>query len=614
MSSLRREKFGLPLLQRELTELSARPRTFLTRAVYAVVFFGLIGWQFGEQFSRSNADALLDLGRGRQLFDQLVLWQLGGVSLFMPILTSGAIASEKERGTLSLLMITHLSPMLILIEKLGSRIFVMFTLLLLAVPVTAYAYSMGGIEPIQIAGSFVVLISTTVYVGAFTLVCSSFCNSAAGAVISSFIFGLPFVLLTSGFVLPAISSSGGLGMWITAVVTQMFFTFAFLSVARKTLAMRLEQAPGNLGLEFLRWLDRVWERLNTKYARGVIVAKERQSLPGDQPVTWRESSRKSLGSFRYLLRVFIVIEVPTLVILVIAGPQLDSEVKPTTGLLWTVWILACLVITARVSGVIASERTRQTLDVVLATPMTGRDIVKQHAAGLRKLILVLSAPILTCSLFPLMSYPKFNGQLLLSLFSSTFFVLIYLPLCTWSAMIVGLMIRSQLKAVITATLVLGLWCLAAFLPHEDSVLAPLRLFSVVPAFAILATSVEFIVAPRGGSVTPARVAVIGLRVGGLLVAGYATAAWIFESWQWPLSMIVMPEIFHHPPGLGILLSPAVLPVDLASLSASALESRLRHDHNTLGLVLINFAWYGFLLMLARAICLRKADAWLGRGG
>ena len=119
--SLRREKFGLPLLQRELTELSARPRTFLTRAVYAVIFFGLIGWQFGEQFSRSDADALLDLGRGRQLFDQLVLWQLGGVCLFMPILTSGAIASEKERGTLSLLMITHLSPMLILIEKLASR-------------------------------------------------------------------------------------------------------------------------------------------------------------------------------------------------------------------------------------------------------------------------------------------------------------------------------------------------------------------------------------------------------------------------------------------------------------------------------------------------------------
>ena len=367
-------------------------------------------------------------------------------------------------------------------------------------------------------------------------------------------------------------------------------------------------------MEFLRWLDRAWERLNTKYARGVIVSQEKQSLPGDQPVTWRESSRKSLGSFRYLLRVFLVIEVPTLFILVIAGPQLDSEVKPTNGLLWTVWILACLVITARVSGVIASERTRQTLDVLLATPMTGRDIVKQHVAGLRKLVLVLSVPILTCYLFPLMSYPKFNGQLLLSLFSSTFFVLIYLPLCIWSAMIVGLMIRSQLKAVITATLVLSLWGLATFLPNEDSVLTPLRMLSVLPEFAILAASFEFLVAPRGGSVSPGSVAAVGLRVGGILIAGYATGAWILESWQWPLSRLLLPEIFDDPPGAGIFLSPAVLPVDLASLSVSDLELRLRREHNTLGLVLINFAWYGFLLMLARAICLRKADAWLGRGG
>jgi hypothetical protein len=74
MTILRREKYGLPLLQRELTELSARPRTFITRSIYAVVFFGLIGWQFGEQFSQTDIDALRDLGRGRQVFDQLMMW------------------------------------------------------------------------------------------------------------------------------------------------------------------------------------------------------------------------------------------------------------------------------------------------------------------------------------------------------------------------------------------------------------------------------------------------------------------------------------------------------------------------------------------------------------
>ena len=216
--SLRREKFGLPLLQRELTELSARPRTFLTRAVYAVIFFGLIGWQFGEQFSRSDADALLDLGRGRQLFDQLVLWQLGGVCLFMPILTSGAIASEKERGTLSLLMITHLSPMLILIEKLASRVFVMMTLLLLAVPVAAYAYSMGGIEYAQIAASFLLLISTTCYIGAFTLICSSFCSNATSALVASLVLGVPVLGLAAGFWVACVGFCGCVCGWVWCVL------------------------------------------------------------------------------------------------------------------------------------------------------------------------------------------------------------------------------------------------------------------------------------------------------------------------------------------------------------------------------------------------------------
>ena len=61
MTILRREKYGLPLLQRELTELSARPRTFVNRSIYAVVFFGLIGWQFGEQVSQTDISAQRDI-------------------------------------------------------------------------------------------------------------------------------------------------------------------------------------------------------------------------------------------------------------------------------------------------------------------------------------------------------------------------------------------------------------------------------------------------------------------------------------------------------------------------------------------------------------------------
>ena len=332
---LRREKYGLPLLQRELTELSTRPRTFVTRSIYAVVFFGLIGWQFGEQFSQTDIDALRDLGRGREVFDSLMMWQLIGVCLFMPILCSGAVASEKERGTLQLLMITHLSPWLILVEKLASRVFVMVTLLLLAVPVTAYAYSLGGIEPAQIAGSFVVLVSTACYIGAFTLISSSYCSNATSSLISTFVFGLPFLGLSAGFVIPAISSDGGPGMWTSAVVTQSFFALMFLQLARTALVTRAGQPPKNLGLEFLRWMDRFWNDLNRKYTGGVIVVADQKTLPEDEPIAWRESSKKSLGSFRYLLRVLLAVEIPTLFIIAFNLDLLRADNPVPNGLLWS---------------------------------------------------------------------------------------------------------------------------------------------------------------------------------------------------------------------------------------------------------------------------------------
>lgn len=608
--SLRREKFGLPLLQRELTELSARPRTFLTRAVYAVIFFGLIGWQFGEQFSRSNAEALLDLGRGRQLFDQLVLWQLGGVCLFMPILTSGAIASEKERGTLSLLMITHLSPMLILIEKLGSRVFVMMTLLLLAVPVAAYAYSMGGIEYAQIAASFLLLISTTCYIGAFTLICSSFCSNATSALVASLVLGVPVLGLAAGFVLPAIRSGGQPGQWLTTAFVQLLFVFAFLSLARTALLNRGNQPPKNLGLELLRWTDRFWNNLNREYTGGIIIIRDRSTLPAHKPIVWRESKKKSLGSFRYLLRVLLLVEIPTLFILVLAIPGNISARRFAipAGLLSILWGIACLVVSVRVASILAGERSRQTLDVLLATPMTGKEIIRQHFGGTLKLMLVMSVPILTCYSFRWTAQGWSFPDLIYHL-SSLATVAIYLPLCAWVAMLIGLRIQSQLKAVITTTILIASWIWVGTIRWETQ-----REWELVRLAALILFLAVTIGLPVGRLCLSHRrlIRLTGLATAISIPVGYLCLVWIFESWQWLLNW-EWPTFLRTLPGFGVFVSPAVLVLQQESAFGYAGNSfGLLSDRAAL--VLVNFAWYGFLLMLARAICLRKADTWLGRGG
>ncbi|MDA0587031.1 MAG: ABC transporter permease [Planctomycetota bacterium] len=605
MTILRREKFGLPLLQRELTELSARPRTFVTRSLYAVVFFGLIGWQFGEQFSQTDIDALRDLGRGRRVFDHLMMWQLVGVCLFMPILSSGAVAFEKERGTLQLLMITQLSPWLILVEKLASRVFVMVTLLLPAVPVTAYAYSLGGIEPLQIAGSFAVLFSTACYIGAFSLICSSYCSNATSSLISTFIFGLPFLGLSAGFVIPAISSDGGPGMWASTVVTQTFFVLMFLQLAQTALVMRAGQPPRNLGLEFLRWTDRFWNGLNEKYTGGVIVVSEQATLPEDEPIAWRESHKKSLGSFRYLLRVLLAVEIPTLFIIALNLDFLSSEDPVPSGLLWMVWIIAGLLISARVSSVISGERGRQTLEVLLTTPLTGRDIVRQHYHGILKLLLVLGLPILTC--YPLRwiyseAVESQPDSQLVYICSSLAAIVVYLPLCAWISMLVGLRIRSPIKAMLMSIVGLALWIVGPLF------LVGTPIASYATACLFLALPIGFTLAAllvwtkrRAGTGTAVQAGVFAIFS---LVGVYLVLAWIFTDVEWGLTWIrdiqFSQDFSQDGPGFNVLTGPAVLIV---------WQERAMVPPGT---VVLNFAWYGFLLFAVRGLCLRRADAWLGR--
>ena len=183
-------KFGLPLLARELVEQAARKRTYVIRIGYAVTLFILVLMQPQDAIS-SGQQGLQALGAGAGVFDRLFSWQLLGVFVIMPIITCSAIAHEKERDTLQLLLVTHLRPATILLEKLLSRVLVMSSMLVMSLPMMAYAFSLGGVTENQIYGGMFILLTTTVYVGSFTLMCSSLCSSTVSAFICTILLGLP---------------------------------------------------------------------------------------------------------------------------------------------------------------------------------------------------------------------------------------------------------------------------------------------------------------------------------------------------------------------------------------------------------------------------------------
>ena len=92
-----RFNIGLPLLAKELTEQSARRRTYVIRVVYAVALYGFTLWTFWNQLGSWNSNSFAILGRGRELFEAIAGLQFAGLYLFLPAMTCGVLTSEKER-------------------------------------------------------------------------------------------------------------------------------------------------------------------------------------------------------------------------------------------------------------------------------------------------------------------------------------------------------------------------------------------------------------------------------------------------------------------------------------------------------------------------------------
>ena len=167
-----RYRLTLPLFVKELTEASSRRRTYIVRAVYAGLLF-LLAVLFARDVLFPAGDAFAVLGEGGRLFLTVMFIQFGGVYLFLPAITSGAITAEKERNTLGLLLLTKLTPTKIVVEKYLGRVFPMLCLALLSLPLLAVAYGLGGLAGGLLFEGFVRLVATILMIGAVGIACSA---------------------------------------------------------------------------------------------------------------------------------------------------------------------------------------------------------------------------------------------------------------------------------------------------------------------------------------------------------------------------------------------------------------------------------------------------------
>ena len=516
----RRPRFGLPLLAKELVEIANRRSTYILRVLYALTLFGFVLYFYWQHTYGQSGLPYEILGSGDQLFDRIVEIQMWGIYILTPLLTASSIAGEKERDTLQLLFLTRLGPWTILFEKLLGRLVPMSAYVLLTMPVFAVAYSLGGVETSQIVLAAVAMGMAMLHAGVVSLFCSTWCRTTANAFLMTFaVLGISYLVpivalrllfdhdtlqsvaiqlapslgatavMPGGVPLPLLSGNdlavlhvpasllagdeltrNVLGFGATAPAAtwriwvqlgpMLLYAVFFLLLARRSLVRRAHLAPRNVLLRMFRAADAILHRWNERLTRGIVLVNDQGVLPENAPIHWRETRKRALGTFRYLVRVLVFLEFPALLFgLVAATAGVRTARSPAlSALIGLFWGIAILGTAVRAATLFAAERSQSTLDVLLTTPMRASDMLREKVRALHRFLLVLATPLLTSYVLHTATMaaivPVFDW--IAYFLGAVVTMAIYLPLVCWTGILCGLRATSQTRALFTTLAVLVL--------------------------------------------------------------------------------------------------------------------------------------------------------------
>ena len=464
---------SFPLLIKELTEQSARKRTYVLRFVYATFLLLAFALVY-QQSARFMSDQSLGMiGKGGDLFEALFYCQYWAILLLMPALAAGSLTSEKEQGSLTILLLTDLGPWELVLQKWLSRLVTVGSFLLLSMPLMGLCYAFGGLEAERLVLGIYILLLICMQTAAVAIALSAWCRGSIVALLGTYSF---LLVMYAGPALWNFISEGGNWsgtnqlepFWpgnllfsgknaflksIESSIPILLSIIAALSFARWALPRRAQITGSGLFLSLFRRLDVLFERGDAKLGR----QSHRRDLPDHNPVAWRELHRRTLANWRYMIR--FLVPLIGLLFFIFSLIAYYGRIQGINSFLqiggMTLLLLALLIVLALGSTVISTERSQQTLDVLLTTPMTARSILAQKLRGLQRvsrtltfigLLMVLCAPHSLTS-----SYSRSNWVAAIAYF------IILPPLFTWFAVAIGLLIHNRNRALILSVTGGCLW-------------------------------------------------------------------------------------------------------------------------------------------------------------
>lgn len=350
--------------------------------------------------------ALAELGE--LFFKAVVGTQLVLVLLAAPALTAGAICLERARGTLTHLMVTDLSAAEIVLGKLAARLVPVLSMVVCAFPVMMLLTLLGGVDSGALAGALLVTLGIAGLGSALALALSLWAEKTHEALLGTYaVWG---VWLLGPSMLTLLGTQVGMVPWIPLRNTDPFL-----------LAFAPYTAPGSVSWgDYLWFLGGTWmiaaglatlavNRLrpvctcdSTRWKNGRVsrwsggqaylgrLVRLERWVPAPSldfnPVLWREWHRNKLSlKARIGAALFLILAVTCSAVVVAAGTRSGTLVVNAFQV-----SIGLLLISVTAASSLAEERARGSLDILMATPMSTRQIVLGKWLGSFRLVPALA--------------------------------------------------------------------------------------------------------------------------------------------------------------------------------------------------------------------------------
>ncbi|MEM6690773.1 MAG: ABC transporter permease [Planctomycetota bacterium] len=366
-----------PVLQRELLVNLRTYQSFILLAAYQVVLAVVVlaAWPSVERLDLSATPV-----SAKRLTNLFFLGQYLIASLIAPSFAAGTITGEKERLTYEMLLASPLRPGSIILGKLIASLSHLGVLVIGSLPIIVLCLPLGGISVYEVVAAYVGLIVSVILFGQISLFCSSYFSRTSNSLVVSYLAILPLVL-GAITLWRFLESDGQLRLQIVLFIVPAFAIGAAILMGAWAAGRMLY--PPDVGSEGKEVVDLETEAQN---AIGLVIQPDqfpdrlfapptRTDLMADgtNPVYDKElrSEIFSQGTLmlRLVIQISMLLAIPLMGILLFAMPHLAAWF----GVFVIVFNL--LVGPVFLAGTVTGERERQTLDLLLTTQLTPKQIL-----------------------------------------------------------------------------------------------------------------------------------------------------------------------------------------------------------------------------------------------